>query len=305
MEKFLKRLTVFSLIVAALLLVGGFLPVTPRAAKTLLFAKIKKDSLLIHTQSPRVIFVGGSNLSFGLNSQMIKDSLALDPVNTSIHASLGLEFMLNSAVQFLKKGDIVVLSAEYDQFFGNFAYGDEELLRLVMDIEPKSLAQFSKDQWLSIYPFFPKYLFSKYNPVEYLLAKENLVYGVNSFNQYGDASAHWKLNKESFAPYGEIQGEMNNDILEKLKLFEEKIKKVGAKMYVTFPSYQQTSFDFSQKQIASVDSVLKKEGFNVISVPDKYRLPDSLFFNSPYHLTKTGVDLRTSMLIADIKNIKQ
>ena len=83
MRKFILKLVLFALPIVIIFLLALFTPTTPRASKSLLMSSINKDSLLKNTPSPRIIFVGGSNLSFGLNSQMIKDSLSLNPATTS------------------------------------------------------------------------------------------------------------------------------------------------------------------------------------------------------------------------------
>lgn len=46
-----------------------------------LLAYNKKCELLEKTESPRIIFVGGSNLCFGLDSKRIADSLHVNVVN--------------------------------------------------------------------------------------------------------------------------------------------------------------------------------------------------------------------------------
>jgi hypothetical protein len=94
MKNFLIKISLFSLLLLSVVIIGFVLPVTPRASKSLLYAKVKKDNLLKKTNNPRIIFVGGSNLSFGINSKVIKDSLKLNPINTAIHASIGLEKMI-------------------------------------------------------------------------------------------------------------------------------------------------------------------------------------------------------------------
>lgn len=54
----------------------------------------KKCQLLEDTPSPRIIFVGGSNLAFGLDSQRIKDSLNINVINYGLHAGIGLKYMM-------------------------------------------------------------------------------------------------------------------------------------------------------------------------------------------------------------------
>ena len=88
MKNFLYKVIVFIITILVFCILLSFLPTTPRAAKSLLAASMQKDSLMKNLLSPRIIFLGGSNLSFGLDSQMIKDSLKLNPINTGITVSI-------------------------------------------------------------------------------------------------------------------------------------------------------------------------------------------------------------------------
>ena len=122
MKKFVARVSLFiGILLLPVVLVVAFAIATPPVSKSLsgsyLFAGKQKDFLLATVESPRIIFIGGSNLAFGTNSQMIKDSLGLNPVNTGLHASLGLKYMLDNTYRYIKKGDIVVVAPEYEHFY--------------------------------------------------------------------------------------------------------------------------------------------------------------------------------------------
>ena len=56
-------------------------------------------------------------------------------------------------------------------------------------------------------------------------------------------------------------------------------------------------------KIELVESKLKENGFIIISKPERYKIADSMMYNSPYHLIKKGVDYRTLLLIEDLKKI--
>ncbi len=299
---FLKKLSFFAFVFILVISIGLLLPTTPRASQSLLFAKIDKDSLLKNTPSPRIIFIGGSNLSFGLNSQMIKDSLGVNPINTGIHASIGLIYMMDNSINYIRSGDVVIISPEYEQFYGNFAYGKEELLRTVCEVNSLHDAkQLRKQQWLNIAEFLPVLSFSKFKPSEYLNIKRNNIYSRNSFNQYGDVYTQWDLKQENFASDGPITDHFNNNIIEELHKYKIILQEKGAILFITFPDFQSTSFNKNKAQIAKVQSELKKNGFLLLGNPEKYKMPDSLMFNTPYHLLKVGVDLRTRLLIEDIR----
>lgn len=302
MKKFITNLILFSLtIIVFILAIGLGLPSTPRDSKSLLYAKIKKDSLLKNSLSPRIIFIGGSNLSFGLNSQTVKDSLRLNPINTAIHASIGLQHMMDNTIQYVNEGDIVVIAPEYSHFFGRFVYGGEELLRTIVDVK---YAPLKTNQIKNIYKYLPKLALSKINPLGYIDTRESDVYSVNSFNEYGDVYTHWGLEQRKIVTSLGIDDDYNPNTIRLINDFRIELKKKNASLYITYPSFQASSFDNNIKQIKKVENELINSGFELLGYPERYRMNDSLMFNTPYHLSKEGVDLRTQLLIEDIKNIK-
>lgn len=77
-----------------------------------------------HALPPRIIFVGGSNLAFGLDSQRIKDSLNINVINYGLHAGIGLKYMVDDISTYARKGDIIVFAPEYSHFYSGLAYGE-------------------------------------------------------------------------------------------------------------------------------------------------------------------------------------
>lgn len=301
---FLAKISAFLIIPSFFWIVAAAaIPPTPRASTSHLFAELDKNSLLQNTPSPRLILVGGSNLSFGINSQLIKDALNVNPVNTGIDFKLGLKYMMDSTTEFVKPGDIVVLVPEYDNFYGSTAYGKEELLRTVFDVDQSNTNSLSLKQWLNIVVFLPKFSLSKLNPSEYIFEKDNEigVYERRAFNQYGDVHLHWTLEREEFLPYEPISEEFNNDVIEQIAMFQKEVRERGAVLYITFPCLQDISFENRKNQILEVENRLRENRFLILGTPKKYKMPDQLMFNTPYHLLKEGVDIRTRLLIDDIR----
>jgi hypothetical protein len=282
------------------LILGLALPVTPRASKSYYFSAIQKDSLLANVDSPRMIFIGGSNVSFGLNSQMIKDSLNVNPINTGISAGFGLRFMLENTVQYVKKGDIIIAPLEYECFTDFNWYGSEALLRLIMDVNKRYLRLLNFRQLLKLFPSVPAYSISKLDPFAYAGFGIDPVYNINSFDTYGDVCVHWNMENRNFVLSGRLN-EFNRQIIGKIKDFEKTVEQKGATFYITYPSYMAKSFYESEDIIVAIQSELEKN-FKVLGTPQKYMMPDSLMFDTSYHLNKKGVDIRTSCLIEDIKN---
>ena len=284
-----------------IILVGILAPTTPRAKDYLLFSKYQKDSLLMKTEEPRIIFIGGSNLIYGLNSETIKDSFDMNPVNAVSFVSVGLIFMMDNTLEYVKKGDIVVMAPEYQHFFGRFAYGGNDLFRLLFDVDMSEFSQLRLKHYFNLIKPIPSYFVSKLNPSHYFNVQKDSVHGADIFNEYGDSSSHWKLGKRPFPVMNPIKGKLNKSIIREIEVFKTKLNNKGVELVITFPVIQDASFDINQVQISKVYEELKKSDLKIISDPENYKLPDSLMFDQPYHPLKTGVDIRTNRLITDLQ----
>jgi len=284
--------------------VAVFLP--PNQGKqNMIYTQIDKNELLKNTPNPRIIFVGGSNLAYGLDSKRIKDSLNINPINTGIHINIGLKYMLANTFQYVKKNDIIILSAEYQQFYGNLAEGEGELFSLVTDVVPQTKDLLDYKQYFKLMQLIPEFAQSKLRPILlfYKYPTDTIIgrYDRKAFNAYGDACAHWKLSAENPKPYPAITQSFNDDILKTLINFRDAVNLKKAKLYITFPGYQYSSYKTSVAAVKQVERQLKDHHFLLISSPEEYIIPDNMIFDTPYHLTKKGVDHRTGLLIRDLK----
>jgi hypothetical protein len=88
-----------------------------------------------------------------------------------------------------------------------------------------------------------------------------------------------------------------------IKQYETKIREKGANLFISYPGYQDISFHNSYDAIKKVESEYKKAGFIILGSPERYMMNDSLMFDTPYHLCKKGVDIRTDLLISDLKTV--
>lgn len=280
------------------------LPATPRVSKSLLFANIKKDSLLEYTKSPRIIFVGGSNLSFGLDSQSIKDSLNKNPINTAVHASLSLKYMMDNSLKYIRKGDVVILVPEYMHFYKDYNCGSEELLRTIFDVNISKLSLLSISQMINIAPYVPKFVISRLKFSEYHSIAEDSVYSVNSFNKYGDVFLNLRQKKKNFEVSNEIKLEnYNPKVIEKIKVFRSEIKKKGATLLISYPGFQDLSFIREIKGIKKIEAEYVKNNFIILGTPERYKFPSAMMFDTPYHLNEKGAFCRTKLLIEDLKKV--
>ncbi|MDR2497173.1 MAG: hypothetical protein LBD21_08610 [Tannerellaceae bacterium] len=296
---FFIRIILFAIPLTVLFFIGLCLPTTPHSFSSFLFEQIRKDSLLRHAPEPRMIFIGGSNLTYGLHSQMLKDSLHFNPVNAALAFQLGLEYMLDHTWPFVKAGDIVILIPEYDLFYGDSYKGFGEL-------PVRMLGEVSKD-WQSLrlkhLQYLPKIAFSRFDPRQYLHLPIDSMRTPAAFNQYGDVYLHWSRPNKQVKP-GSIRTanqKINPIAIHKMQNFSDSLAVRGARMFVSYPSFMESSFRYNEAAIRLIEAAYKQVGFHVLGTPDRYMIPDSLMFDMHYHPGKQGVDLRTQLLINDLK----
>ncbi|HEX7413143.1 MAG TPA: hypothetical protein VF411_03775, partial [Bacteroidia bacterium] len=206
MKPFLNKVLLFLMLVLAVLFYSLFF-IPDKAAQESVLASIKtKHDLLQKTASPKIIFTGGSNVSFGLDSKTIMDSLKMPVINTAIHGGLGLEFMVNNVKPYIHKGDVVILVPEYENFYTDNFYGEMELVSLLFDIEPQERESVDATQWIHltkyILPYSAKKIKNRFTELfqKEKVSKEIDIYAKQSFNQYGDTYTHWTLPNQSFTP---------------------------------------------------------------------------------------------------------
>lgn len=304
MKKFIGKTLLFSLLLISILVVFNFcLPANPLGYNQ---AYGLKGRLMQTTPSPRVILVGGSNVAFGFDSEMLEDSLGLPVVNDGLHAGIGLKFMMDDLFSEVRPGDILVISPEYNQFFGKLAYGGLPLAEVVTTIAPEKISLLNFPQIFALVSNIPGTLKSRLQfHFNFLLHKKNplsdAVYSLGSFNSHGDMCRHWKLPAGSYAQLPHIDDDFNrtmaNRFIEQIRALEQ----MGCRVFLYPPAISDSSYRNMEDNIEEVFQFLRQSGSPFRLSARSCVLADTLCFDTPYHLTRTGAVLRTQALIKDFK----
>lgn len=312
----LKRLVVrLSLLVAAIALTGTLIGQYDSGAKddNYLAAVLEKDRIIRSTASPKIILVGGSNLAFGIDSRMLEDSLGLNVVNMGLYAKLGLRYMLAQVRPYIQPGDVVVVVPEYDQFYGDFANGDNTLNTALLYAPGDRIGDFMRS-----YSFFDVVLRPRAENArrsflraaaaavgrekEFFPPDNNPVYNRRSFNRYGDVVSHIGkkgLNPDSiFVRALPPPKDFNRRTLKDLNLIAVKARDEGAHAYFLFPSYIDRAYRINAAAIESLRFRLRKGmRIPIIGLPSDFVYPGRYFFDTRYHLTEEGRGVRTARMI--------
>jgi len=303
MKKFITKCFLFFFVIFFILLTG-FLISSKLIKENIHYSIYDKHKLLTaKKEKPRIILVGGSNLSFGIYSPLIEREFNVNVINTGIYASYGLKYIIDDIKPFIKEGDIVVLSPEYNHFFDDFFYGGQALIQ-GLSVYPKNWRNLNWRQILTVIKFFPKeslvkiksYLTTFIKPMDIVDS-----YHRKSFNSNGDAVKHWGVTKKKPTPIIHVKGKFNDAALDYVSEFSKYIKEKNAYMYFSFPGLNQSSFKKSEQAINILYSRILSKDIKVIEKPIDYSIPDSLHYDTSYHLTKEGQYFRTNKLIRGLK----
>jgi hypothetical protein len=309
--EFLFKIALFFLLVISLLVLSLFLVPDITNENNLLAAIPAKHILVKKNNQPRIIFIGGSNVSFGLNSKEISDTFKRPVVNMAVHGGLGLKYNCDELKPFVNKGDVIILVPEYENFYTDNFYGEMELVSVLFDIDPQAQKDVSFIQWMHLLKYVPTYSAKKIkNYFISLFSKKNIhllpgIYSKESFNSYGDAYIHWALPNTNFDPA--IKNTKNDrihlEVISFIKKYKIFLEEKGVSLILLPPIIEEISYNNMQNMIEKIAIELKKNNISFICNPLRYKFPNSYFFNSYYHLNKKGVDKRTQMIIEDLESV--
>ncbi len=262
---------------------------------------IDKHNRLDHFENNRFLIIGGSNLTFGINSELIENNLNLNVVNLSLHGGLGAEFIVKEAIASIRKGDKVLLSLEYPLFDGSYQ-PDYDLIYLTQKIYPVS-KEFYKIPIRAKFFLFQE-RFHKSFKKENRNVHVDSIYSRDSFNKYGDEIGHLTKRKPNYwindVEWLSKNLKRSESLIMKLN---RKCNDIGAKLYLAYPTYAYSSYCKNKNEIVKLSKRLRVDlkGLNIINDPETFVFNDSLFYDTPYHLSNYGRERRTYILINIVK----
>lgn len=275
------------------------LVLVPHDKNNYLMAYNKKCCLLDSVPSPRIIFVGGSNLCFGLDSKRIEDSLRVRVINYGLHAGIGLKFMVDDVAEYVTEGDRVVFAPEYDHFY-QIMYGEAETLAPLMAYSGwKKCRLLNTSQMLQVMKGLPYVIRMDIHGL--LPEKDTTVYSLEGINDYGDESRHWTLPDKPVPPDKPAKG--NNLDKEFGYYFIGKVEEMerrGVRVVIIPPVIRTSSYEAMKPQILALCDFLAEEEHPFLVPPEHHVLPDSCAYDTPYHMNKSGVDRFTSLVISEL-----
>ena len=279
-------------------------------AKGYLGATIDKHNRLAQQPSPRIVFVGGSNLAFGLDSAAVERSLGYHAVNMGLDISLGLDFMLREIEPFLARGDVVVISPEYEEFIDMYP-GKAVTLFAEATIYPRALQFFSYrhftlliDEGLILIGEITR------AAVRFLTAgvssevRSDNPYVRGAFNEYGDVTRHHDLKPRhiTIRQFGRSSPESITRVIDRLNQFNDHCRSQRISLFYSYPPIFSGQLQAYTEMIHDIASNLTHRlHFPILDTPDEMSFQANDMFDHEYHLSLRGKQIRTGKLITTLR----
>lgn len=291
-----------------------------------LAAIIDKHRILEQAHSPKIVFVGGSNLALGLDSKLISREMGVDVVNMGLSRLFGLRYSLEEVKDCLHQGDTVVIVPEYENFFGEMN-GSAYLMNVPV-LMPRSLVwiwrsysdspqRISELGWHFYQSLNFKWTWWRnlanqvaqghlINP--YLSAinpSEPFKRARHDFTDNGDFVGHLKLkapDRKYLVLLANLKRNIDPNACKVINSFDQFARTRGVSVVLLPPPLPQPLYDQNRELLTELYGYWQKNlSVPVLASPDRYTFSKQDFFNSLYHLNKNAREERTAMVVQDLK----
>ena len=275
-------------------------------ANGVLDAYPEKRNTLKNTTSPKIVFIGGSNLAFGIDTERISRATGMNAYNMGMHAGIGIRFMFADIIDMVNAGDIVVACPEYGQFTEDPFYGEHALAYILLYVYPSGISTLNGH----LGHIFP-YLIDTFSSGICRIARRDStslekkeVYSRLAFNNYGDITKHY--GKPSIAHEAEKMAypeKIPDSVISDLRALCHKVEEKGGRVVFLPPGLEAKSYDINTNIIEAQKKMLLQQGFSDHYDTLRYRFDNALFYDTLYHMTEEGIEKRTTLIIEDLRQI--
>lgn len=284
-----------------------------------------KHRILEAPRTPKIVFIGGSNLLFGLDGGMVERELHRPVAIMGLCLMLPIQYLFEEVKDSVNPGDLIVLAPEYANLSSE--YSAPAAVNNVLDIYPQAFWWIVRSGCVSLdqMPTFIGHLRA--------LGLQKLDYASRHLAQIAQHRCRWThgkmypglevINPENMDRYGGLTWHLRqkndgnpstytfrtaNHIgdaeAKSINSFDAFCKSRGAKfVIIPVPTYE----GHYKKERPKVENLLKESAEKLtakwVAEPARYVFPKRMIFNEQYHLNKTGRPVRTQMVIDDLRPV--
>ena len=276
---------------------------------TYLGAFEQKYQTLYKTEGKKIVFIGGSGLPFGLRTDLLQEEIGDDYtiVNYGLYATLGTKFMMDTAVDAIKEGDIVILCPELSEQTFSLYFNGEAALQAANGISSSLSSLPIGNQISSFYQYFG-YSFDK---IGYAMSNTILdpdgVYHADSINAWGDIDYAERENNIMNNGYDvnmtiTTDNLLNEDFINYVNDFVTECNQKDAEVYFGFAPANLAAVRSSQNKRAEFEKALKEAlDCSLLGSVEDYFLEKGYFYDTNFHLNASGAKAFTHKITLLLK----
>lgn len=274
--------------------------------------QFKQDALRAEP-GPRVIVVGGSNVTFSISTELLSDYTPYPACNFGTHAGFNLDFLFDLVGDEVRSGDILVLALEYQYYAYDGKYSSvqsdyicgyyPEYLKRLSPLERTRLI-FSFNFWGLTEPSLSllQRSFQRSKPDREILRGAQLSY----LNAHGDSIATSIANRTAADFKNVLNGgafllsldgkEASWSIIED---FLQAMKARGVRVFQTWPVtryFEEYSTPDSIRSHRQIEEFFTAHGVPTLGHPEDFMYPTEDFFDTGYHLVRERQKVPTRLL---------
>lgn len=308
MKLYFKKVCLLFLLTAVLLCMVGIFDFTVVGNQYSYFytsSLIDKVDRLCAITEPKIILVGNSNVSFGMDSALLEETMGMPVVDLGLQGALGNAFHEGIAKLNIQQGDIVVVS--HIDYADDDKLNDAALAWITVEKNPRLLQILRPKDWIPMLRAYPNYAFNCFVRWQqgWNTIPEGTSYIREGVNEYGDFIN--RIGEES-ATYPFQAGELTvpqvgDACIARMNQLNEYVLGKGAQMVVSFAPIADGEFTPDREGYhAFAEELESRLDCPVISEIDDYFFSYDCFYDTIYHLNAKGARLRTEQLIRDLQN---
>lgn len=262
----------------------------------------KKEAYLQqHADHKKLVIIGGSNAKFNYNSSIIDSVLQHEyhVVNSAVMGNIGFVNHAELIAPYLKSGDVVLLSPEYDIF--------QSAQGLYGNYQSVQIAQVKKDFYTNIFTDMNRCLnflqqsFMHWKAfLELLMMRKTLTldminYVVNEFHTENGEIGKYPENVTYSDYLIKVTQNIEPTSVKVINEFAEWCSNKGVKFIINLPAVRYSSIYYQYDSDKVYLSMLQQHFPNITITggPRQNTYADHLFLDSPYHLNEAGKNLFT------------
>lgn len=307
MRTFLKKAGLFFLILFFLFgsifyITNRFYPDEPK--NNYMAAMIDKHAALLAAGSPKMIAAGGSNTAFSFRAELTAEAIGIPVINLGLNAGLGLNFILNELEDVAEEGDLVLLFITYFETIE----GTYNLQLHTAEHYPRASRYFPLRLNQIFYEQVRVTRFRFTDIIRSIIRSRTLptasdpdpvkftYYTRDNFNPFGDFTGHYTLPSAELEPLlFEYRFWPGIDILND---FHQRAEERGFHLFYLFPAIPESDFHQNRSVLEQhFQDMTEYLTIPILNRPDTFVYPDSLFFDTAYHMTQKGAKKHTEEVI--------